>query len=99
MFDKDKTNGAKAAFQGDARPDEARRSAAPSPAQNVAVIGSSIQINGDLRGNEDLRIEGDVNLQTLAQRMSLKATDVLMKLMQLGMTGVNINSSLDVDTT
>lgn len=28
---------------------------------NVAVIGSSIQINGDLRGNEDLRIEGDVS--------------------------------------
>ncbi len=25
-----------------------------------AVIGRSIQINGDLRGNEDLRIEGDV---------------------------------------
>lgn len=28
---------------------------------NVAVIGRSIQINGDLRGNEDLRIEGDVS--------------------------------------
>lgn len=27
----------------------------------VAVIGRSIQINGDLRGNEDLRIEGDVS--------------------------------------
>ncbi len=27
----------------------------------VAVIGQSIQINGDLRGNEDLRIEGDVS--------------------------------------
>ncbi|HZW58882.1 MAG TPA: polymer-forming cytoskeletal protein [Woeseiaceae bacterium] len=26
-----------------------------------AVIGQSIQINGDLRGNEDLRIEGDVS--------------------------------------
>ena len=28
---------------------------------DVAVIGRSIQINGDLRGNEDLRIEGDVS--------------------------------------
>ena len=28
---------------------------------NVAVIGSSIQINGDLRGDEDLRIEGNVS--------------------------------------
>lgn len=27
----------------------------------VAVIGSSIQINGDLRGDEDLRIEGNVS--------------------------------------
>lgn len=26
-----------------------------------AVIGRSIQINGDVRGNEDLRIEGDVS--------------------------------------
>jgi cytoskeletal protein CcmA (bactofilin family) len=28
---------------------------------DVAVIGRSIQIDGDLRGEEDLRIEGDVN--------------------------------------
>jgi len=27
----------------------------------AAVIGSSIQINGDLRGDEDLRIEGNVS--------------------------------------
>lgn len=27
----------------------------------VAVIGSSIQINGDVRGDEDLRIEGNVS--------------------------------------
>jgi translation initiation factor IF-2 len=45
-----------------------------------------------------IRIEDQVQLQTLAQRMSLKATDVLMKLMQLGMSGVHINSTLDTDT-
>ncbi len=45
-----------------------------------------------------IRIEDNVGLQTLAQRMSLKATDVLMKLMQLGMTNVTINSTLDSDT-
>ena len=28
---------------------------------NVSVIGRSIRIDGDLRGEEDLRIEGDVN--------------------------------------
>ena len=45
-----------------------------------------------------IRIDENVQLQTLAGRMSLKAIDVLMKLMQLGMTGVNINSTLDADT-
>ncbi len=45
-----------------------------------------------------IRIEDQVSLQQLAQRMSLKATEVLMKLVQLGMTGVNINSKLDADT-
>jgi translation initiation factor IF-2 len=45
-----------------------------------------------------VRIEGTVLLQTLAARMGVKATEMLMKLMQLGLTGVNINSSLDADT-
>jgi translation initiation factor IF-2 len=45
-----------------------------------------------------IRIEDNVQLQTLAMRMSLKATDVLMKLMQLGMANVHINSTLDADT-
>lgn len=33
----------------------------PARSGEVAVIGRSIQINGDLRGDEDLRIEGDVS--------------------------------------
>jgi translation initiation factor IF-2 len=45
-----------------------------------------------------IRIEESIGLQTLASRMSLKATDVLMKLIQLGMMGVNINSTLDAET-
>ena len=45
-----------------------------------------------------IRIEDNIQLQTLAQRMSLKATDVLMKLMELGVSGVHINSTLDADT-
>lgn len=32
-----------------------------SASREVAVIGRSIRINGDLQGEEDLRIEGDVN--------------------------------------
>lgn len=38
---------------------------APSPSKpastHVAVIGRSIRIDGDLRGEEDLKIDGDVN--------------------------------------
>ena len=45
-----------------------------------------------------VRIEETVLLQTLAGRVGVKATELLMKLMQLGMTGVNINSTLDADT-
>jgi len=45
-----------------------------------------------------VRIEASVSLQTLAGRMQIKATEVLMKLMRLGTTGVNINSTLDADT-
>ncbi|MBX3251090.1 MAG: translation initiation factor IF-2, partial [Myxococcales bacterium] len=45
-----------------------------------------------------IRIEDQIQLQALAQRMSLKATDLLMKLMQMGVGGVHINSTLDADT-
>ncbi len=39
----------------------ALRSKVTGRSSDVAVIGSSIQINGDLRGDEDLRIEGNVS--------------------------------------
>jgi translation initiation factor IF-2 len=45
-----------------------------------------------------IKIEESVGLQQLAQKISVKATDVLMKLIKLGLTGVNINSTLDADT-
>jgi translation initiation factor IF-2 len=45
-----------------------------------------------------IKIEESVGLQQLAQKVSVKATDVLMKLIKLGLTGVNINSTLDADT-
>ena len=37
------------------------RPKAPGRSGDAAVIGRSIRINGDLRGDEDLRIEGDVS--------------------------------------
>jgi translation initiation factor IF-2 len=45
-----------------------------------------------------VKIEGQIALQELARRMSVKAPEVLMKLLQMGMTGVNINTTLDADT-
>ncbi len=45
-----------------------------------------------------IKIEGETSLHALAGKMSLKATDVLMKLLGMGMAGVNINSTLDLDT-
>jgi cytoskeletal protein CcmA (bactofilin family) len=40
---------------------EARPASAASRRQDTAVIGASIQIDGHLRGQEDLIIEGEVN--------------------------------------
>ncbi|HHH10975.1 MAG TPA: translation initiation factor IF-2 [Sorangium sp.] len=45
-----------------------------------------------------IRIEGETTVQQLANKMSMKATEVLMKLLSMGMTGVHINSTLDADT-
>ncbi|MDC0743739.1 translation initiation factor IF-2 [Polyangium mundeleinium] len=45
-----------------------------------------------------VKIEEQVSLQALAGKMSVKSTDVLLKLLSMGMTGVNINSTLDADT-
>ncbi|HMJ15823.1 MAG TPA: translation initiation factor IF-2 [Polyangiaceae bacterium] len=45
-----------------------------------------------------VRIEESIGLQGLAGKIGAKATEVLMKLIRLGMTGVNINSTLDAET-
>jgi translation initiation factor IF-2 len=45
-----------------------------------------------------VKIEEQVTLQQLAAKMSVKSVDLLMKLLQMGMTGVHINSTLDTDT-
>lgn len=39
----------------------ATRKGKPGKSRELATIGRSIQISGDLRGDEDLRIEGDVS--------------------------------------
>jgi translation initiation factor IF-2 len=45
-----------------------------------------------------IRIDENVTLQTMAQKMSVKSTELLMKLLSMGMTGVHINTTLDADT-
>jgi translation initiation factor IF-2 len=60
--------------------------------------GAKTEITTPSAAKRVIRIEDDIGLQVLAARMSLKATDVLAKLMELGTTGVMINSTLDADT-
>jgi translation initiation factor IF-2 len=45
-----------------------------------------------------IRIEENITLSAMAQKMSLKSTELLMKLLGMGMTGVHINTTLDADT-
>ncbi len=65
MFERDKkddTVDPNTEFRGEASSGTGSQRSRPAAAgRDVAVIGGSIQINGDLRGNEDLRIEGDVS--------------------------------------
>src|SRR4029450_10725545 len=45
-----------------------------------------------------IRIEENIPLAAMAAQMSLKATELLMKLLSMGMTGIHINTTLDADT-
>jgi translation initiation factor IF-2 len=44
-----------------------------------------------------IRIEETITLQELAKRMAIKATEVIVKLMEMGVGGIHINSMLDAD--
>jgi cytoskeletal protein CcmA (bactofilin family) len=64
MFERNKKDSDSVESQDTNRPDSGRTFGALKSkvtGGDSAVIGRSIQINGDLRGDEDLRIEGDVN--------------------------------------
>ena len=45
-----------------------------------------------------IRIEENITLSSMAAKLSLKATELLMKLISMGTTGVHINTTLDADT-
>jgi cytoskeletal protein CcmA (bactofilin family) len=67
MFERGRKEGSESTQESPARPERPSESAssashgASAGATEAAVIGRSIHIDGDLRGEEDLRIEGDVN--------------------------------------
>ncbi|MBX7195880.1 MAG: translation initiation factor IF-2 [Sandaracinaceae bacterium] len=69
--------------------------AGPATMRRPGAAPSTVEMSAH---KKVIKIEEKITLAQLAGRMSLKATDVLMKLMQMGMSGVNINSSLDSDT-
>lgn len=45
-----------------------------------------------------IRIEENITLKVMAEKMSLKATELLAKLWSMGMQNVHINTTLDADT-
>ena len=71
-----------------------RRQSGPLPPRKPPIVSTQ-----EMSAHKKvIRIENDVTLQTMAQRMSLKATELLMKLLSMGMSNVHINTSLDADT-
>ena len=93
---------ANAAGKTDPRAGGARRGWAKGRRPPPGMMGSkksSIPSTKEMSDHKKvIKMEAKISLQALAQRMSLKATEVLMKLLSMGMPGVNINSSLDPDT-
>ncbi len=62
MFELNKKDGADTSADSPATStSENRKGRQPAQSGEIAVIGRSITIDGDLRGEENLRIEGDIN--------------------------------------
>jgi translation initiation factor IF-2 len=70
----------------------------PRPGMNMPRRPAMVSTQEMSSHKKVIKIEEQVSLQQLAARMSLKSTDVLMRLLSMGMTGVNINTTLDADT-
>ena len=80
-----------------ARP-QARLGKKKGPIGGVKRPMMSTQVTMPSDKKRVIRIEDQIQVQALAHGMSVKVTEVLMKLMQMGMSGVHINSTLDADT-
>jgi len=60
--------------------------------------GKSTTLTTPAEHKRVIRIEDSISVADLAKGMGVKAPDVLKKLWGMGMTGVNINASIDFDT-
>jgi translation initiation factor IF-2 len=70
----------------------------PTPSKSPTATPTQQPSTVDPKRKPVIKIEQQISLQELARRMNLKATEVLMKLLQVGGAGKNINSTLDADT-
>jgi translation initiation factor IF-2 len=61
--------------------------------------GKATQLTTPAEHKRVIRIEDTIAISELARNMGVKATEVLKKLWGMGMTGVNINASIDLDTS
>jgi translation initiation factor IF-2 len=60
--------------------------------------GKTTQLTTPAEHKRVIRIEDSIMVADLARNMGIKAPEVLKKLWGMGMTGVNINASIDFDT-
>jgi translation initiation factor IF-2 len=75
---------------GPSRPTQFQPRQAPNPSAQPSTV--------DPKRKPVIKIEQQISLQELSRRMNIRATEVLMKLLQVGGAGKNINSTLDADT-
>jgi translation initiation factor IF-2 len=86
--------GARGGMMGRAGGAGGRRGPGPSMPRRPSV-SSTVEMSAH---KKVIRIEENITLQGMAQKLSLKATELLMKLLGMGMSNIHINTTLDADT-
>ncbi len=83
------------------RPGSSTRPGSPNDMRKKLPLGKKgkqTTITTPAEHKRVIRIEDTIMIGDLAHNMGIKATEVLKKLWGMGMTGVNINASIDFDT-
>ena len=69
------------------------------PGQPMQRRGPSMSSTVEMSAHKKvIRIEENITLQGMAAKLSLKATELMMKLLGMGMSNIHINTTLDSDT-